>query len=60
MAHKKIEKIIKTEGKPDIIIRLARIADMRRIQMLYAEVYGAAYPIPVSYTHLTLPTKRIV
>ncbi|MGD9642455.1 MAG: N-acetyltransferase family protein [Elusimicrobiales bacterium] len=47
MAHKKIEKIIKTEGKPDIIIRLARIADMRRIQMLYAEVYGAAYPIPI-------------
>jgi len=47
MAHKKIEKIIKTEGKQDIIIRLARIADMRRIQMLYAEVYGAAYPIPI-------------
>lgn len=47
MAHKKIEKIIKVEGKQDIIIRLARIADMRRIQMLYAEVYGAAYPIPI-------------
>jgi RimJ/RimL family protein N-acetyltransferase len=47
MAHKKIEKIIKTEGKQDITIRLARIADMRRIQMLYAEVYGAAYPIPI-------------
>lgn len=47
MAHKKIEKIIKAEGKQDIIIRLARIADMRRIQMLYAEVYGAAYPIPI-------------
>ena len=47
MAHKKIEKIIKAEGKQDIIIRLARVADMRRIQMLYAEVYGAAYPIPI-------------
>jgi len=47
MAHKKIEKIIRVEGKQDIIIRLARIADMRRIQMLYAEVYGAAYPIPI-------------
>ena len=47
MALKKIEKIIKTEGKPDIIIRLAKVPDMRRIQMLYAEVYGAAYPIPI-------------
>lgn len=47
MALKKIEKIIKTEGKPDIIVRLAKVQDMRRIQMLYAEVYGAAYPIPI-------------
>jgi len=47
MALKKIEKIIKTEGKPDIIIRQAKVADMRRIQMLYAEVYGASYPIPI-------------
>jgi len=47
MALKKIERIIKTEGKPDIIIRLAKVQDMRRIQMLYAEVYGANYPIPI-------------
>jgi RimJ/RimL family protein N-acetyltransferase len=47
MAHKKIEKIIQAEGKQDITIRLARVADMRRIQMLYAEVYGASYPIPI-------------
>ncbi|MDD2805422.1 MAG: hypothetical protein PHV33_07690 [Elusimicrobiales bacterium] len=47
MALKKIEKIIKTEGKQDINIRLARVTDMRRIQMLYAEVYGASYPIPI-------------
>lgn len=47
MPPKKIEKIIKTEGKPDIIIRLAKVQDMRRIQMLYAEVYGASYPIPI-------------
>lgn len=47
MPPKKIEKIIRTEGKPDIIIRLAKVQDMRRIQMLYAEVYGASYPIPI-------------
>ena len=47
MPPKKIEKIIKTEGMPDIIVRLAKVPDMRRIQMLYAEVYGAAYPIPI-------------
>lgn len=47
MAHKKIERVIKTEGKPDIIIRLAKIQDMRRIQMLYAEVYGGKYSIPI-------------
>lgn len=42
-----METIIKAEGKPDVIIRLAKVQDMRRIQMLYAEVYGAAYPIPI-------------
>lgn len=47
MTREKIEKVIKTEGKPDIVIRLARTLDMRRIQMLYAEVYGAAYPISI-------------
>lgn len=45
MTHKKIEQTLKNEGKPDIIIRLARVPDMRRIQVLYAEVYGASYPI---------------
>ncbi len=47
MALKKIEKIIKAEGKPDIIIRLAKIPDMRRIQMLYAEIYGGTYSVPI-------------
>ncbi len=47
MADKKIDKIIKTEGRPDVLIRLARVSDMRRIQMLYAEVYGSGYPIPI-------------
>ncbi len=47
MALRKIEKTIKTAGKPDLIIRLAKIADMRRIQMLYAEVYGGTYSVPI-------------
>lgn len=47
MAPKKIDQTIKTEGMPDISIRLAKVADMRRIQMLYAEVYGGSYSIPI-------------
>jgi RimJ/RimL family protein N-acetyltransferase len=47
MVHKKIEKTIKSEGKPDVVIRPARVQDMRRIQMLYAEVYGGAYSVPI-------------
>ena len=47
MAHKKIELIIKSEGKSDVVIRLAKVQDMRRIQMLYAEVYGGSYSIPI-------------
>jgi RimJ/RimL family protein N-acetyltransferase len=47
MTHKKMETIIKAEGKPDVVIRLAKVQDMRRIQMLYAEVYGGSYPIPI-------------
>ena len=44
---KKIDKTIKIEGKYDIKIRLAKISDMRRIQVMYAEVYGANYSIPL-------------
>ena len=48
MALRKIEQILKSgAGKPDIIVRLARTQDMRRIQMLYGEVYGGSYPIPL-------------
>ncbi len=47
MAHKKIEKIIRNAGKPDVVIRLAKIQDMRRIQMLYVEVYGGTYSVPI-------------
>ena len=45
MALKKIEQTVRNEGKPDVIIRLAKVPDMRRIQVLYAEVYGPNYPI---------------
>ena len=45
MTLKKMEQIIKNGGKADITIRLAKIPDMRRIQMLYAEVYGGNYAI---------------
>lgn len=45
MAVKKIEKVIRNEGRPDIVIRVARVADMRRIQVLYAEIYGGNYSI---------------
>ncbi|MCX5784409.1 MAG: hypothetical protein NTX59_01840 [Elusimicrobia bacterium] len=47
MSIKKIEQIIKVSGKPDVIIRLAKVQDMRRIQMLYAEIYGGNYSIPI-------------
>ena len=45
MTLKKMEQTIKNGGKADITIRLAKIPDMRRIQMLYAEVYGGNYAI---------------
>ncbi|MEI7529491.1 MAG: GNAT family N-acetyltransferase, partial [Elusimicrobiota bacterium] len=42
-----LDKIITSEGQGDIIVRLARVQDMRRIQMLYAEVYGGSYSVPI-------------
>lgn len=47
MPPKKIDQTIKTPGLPDVLIRVAKLADMRRIQMLYAEVYGGSYSIPI-------------
>jgi len=47
MPVKKLEQIIKNEGKPDIVIRVAKVADMRRIQVLYTEIYGGNYSIPI-------------
>ena len=42
-----LNKTIVNEGQSDIVIRLARVNDMRRIQMLYAEVYGGSYSIAI-------------
>ncbi len=45
MAVRILDKIIVSEGQGDITVRLAKTQDMRRIQMLYAEVYGGSYSI---------------
>ena len=37
----------KTEDGRSVFLRRARAEDLRRIQMLYAEVYGANYPMPL-------------
>ncbi|MCM2268304.1 MAG: GNAT family N-acetyltransferase [Elusimicrobiales bacterium] len=47
MPLKKIERVLRAEGRPDVVIRLAKVQDMRRIQMLYAEVYGGTYSVPI-------------
>ncbi|HNW43026.1 MAG TPA: hypothetical protein PKI19_00875 [Elusimicrobiales bacterium] len=47
MAARILDKIIVSEGQGEIIVRLARVQDMRRIQMLYAEVYGSNYSVPI-------------
>ena len=43
----KIEHRIQPPDRPEILIRAARPSDMVRIQMLYAEVYGGNYSIPI-------------
>ena len=47
MPPKKIVKVMAAADHGEVTIRLARTADMRRIQMLYAEVYGPNYPITI-------------
>ncbi len=47
MGKIRFEKTIKVEGLPDIKIRTPRLADMRRIRVLYAEVYGGNYSVPL-------------
>lgn len=47
MTEKVFDKITMGEGDHCIEIRLAAVKDIRRIQMLYAEVYGGSYSIPI-------------
>lgn len=47
MSKIKFEKNIKVKGLPDIKIRVPRLGDMRRIRVLYAEVYGGNYSVPL-------------
>ena len=46
MPVRKLGEII-SSSYGDVTIRLASLHDMRRIQMLYAEVYGGNYSIPI-------------
>mgnify|MGYP002041004962 CR=1 FL=1 len=39
-----------------LMVELVDIADSQQL----FDSYGLRIPVPVSYTHLTLPTKRIV
>ncbi len=43
--REKIEKVVELPDKGQVIIRLAKTQDMRRIQMLYTEIYGASYSV---------------
>ncbi|MBI5244347.1 MAG: hypothetical protein HY922_11825 [Elusimicrobia bacterium] len=45
MPRRRIETVLKTDDGQSILLRGARPEDMRRIQVLYAEVYGASYPM---------------
>ena len=38
---------INIPGKGEILIRPARLIDARRIQVLYTEVYGSSYSVPI-------------
>ncbi|MFH1618956.1 MAG: hypothetical protein ABIG11_03540 [bacterium] len=44
---RRMETVLKIPDMPDIRLRNARPEDMRRIQVLYAEVYGANYPMTI-------------
>ena len=50
MSQKKFKLMAETAtALPEIKLRPARIEDARRIQVLYAEVYGQHYTIPIVY-----------
>jgi hypothetical protein len=47
MAIKYLTKTVTLEGKGNVLIRPAKLIDARRIQVLYTEVYGSSYSIPI-------------
>jgi RimJ/RimL family protein N-acetyltransferase len=47
MAVKYLTTKINISGKGDVLIRPARLIDARRIQVLYTEVYGSSYSVPI-------------
>jgi RimJ/RimL family protein N-acetyltransferase len=47
MAVKYLTTKINIPGKGDVLIRPARLIDARRIQVLYTEVYGSSYSVPI-------------
>jgi hypothetical protein len=47
MAIKYLTKTVQLNGKGSILIRPAKLIDARRIQVLYTEVYGSSYSIPI-------------
>ena len=53
-----IKEILKALGKPESLITY--VEDRKGHDLRYAVDYSKAKKEPVSYTHLTLPTKRIV
>ena len=64
-----VQKLVKLQQEGEIYLGLAQedliLSEIARLTTLLSsyeeeEHYEAAAIIPVSYTHLTLPTKRIV
>ena len=64
-------KVVSAHRTPDLLFQYAEEAEARGIQVIIAGAGGADHlpgmcaakthlPVPVSYTHLTLPTNREV
>ena len=61
-------RVVSAHRTPDLLFEYASTAEVRGIEVIIAGAGGAAHlpgmtasktvlPVPVSYTHLTLPTK---
>ena len=54
------KKILLTTTPRDSYVPIADGGNNQKDKLTHAGIYGVDSSIPVSYTHLTLPTKRIV